>query len=430
MTSNISEVPQQRNDCRIVWALICLTLLGLAFRLYLAWRTNQTLPDTPARLRGDEPGYERLAYRLLKGHFFERPNRTPVYPFFVAGCYAIFGRSPASVVYIQAFLGATAIPLTFILTRRFTGAQSSLVAAGLIALHPSLILHVRLVQTEVLFTPLIVLTVLGLLWALEQPRWQNFALAGALLATTNLCRPTGMLLPAIVPLLMPREWHLKRKIALFLAYLGAIIIITAPWTYHNYRTHNTFLIYSVSVGALWQGSPEFYHLAYEQLPKRNIVQIWGEELNPARNGGHNAFTIEGDRYFTKRAIASILREPAVYLWYCLQKAVYLWLGNPISDWPYHAMFNVQAMRPFFSPQRIVGILASRILPVFAVLGMIVLRHRWRDFLPLLLVCGYFTLIHALTYAEARYSEPLHPILAVIIATAAGELQRRLKLISQ
>ncbi len=144
MISDISEAQQQRNYRIIVWALIFLTLLGLAFRLYLAWRTNQTLPDTPARLRGDEPGYERLAYRLLKGHFFERPNRTPVYPFFVAGCYAIFGRSPASVVYIQAFLGAITIPLTFILARRFTGPQSSLVAAGLIALHPSLILNGRM----------------------------------------------------------------------------------------------------------------------------------------------------------------------------------------------------------------------------------------------------------------------------------------------
>jgi hypothetical protein len=65
---------------------------------------------------------------------------------------------------------------------------------------------------------------------------------------------------------------------------------------------------------LWQGSLEFYHLACEQLPKRYLVQIWQEELNPDRNVGHNAFTIEGDRYFTKRAIASILREPAVYLW--------------------------------------------------------------------------------------------------------------------
>lgn len=430
MTSDISEAKPQRNDRIIVWALIFLTLLGLAFRLYLAWRTNQTLPDTPARLTGDEPGYERFAYDLLNGYFFERPGRTPVYPFFVAGCYAIFGRSPASVVYVQAFLGATTIPLTFILARRFTGAQSSLVAAGLMAIDLSLIFHVRRVQTEVLYTPLILLTVLGLLWALEQPQWQTFSLAGALLAITNLCRPTAMLFPAIVPLLMPREWPFKRKIALFVAYFGAIIIITAPWTYHNYRTHNTFLIYSVSTALLWQGSPEFYHLAYEKLPKRHMVQIWQEELNPARNGGHNAFTIEGDRYFTKRAIASILREPALYLWYCLQKVVFFWLGNPVSDWPDHAMFNVEVMRRFFSPQQIVCILAVRILPVIAALGMIVLRHRWREFLPLLAVCGYFTLVHALTYAEVRYSEPLHPILAVVIATAAGALQRRLKLISQ
>ena len=71
---------------------------------------------------------------MLKGNFFDGPGRTPIYPFFVAGCYAIFGRSPESVVYVQAFLGATIIPLTFILARRFTGAQSSLVFATVASL--------------------------------------------------------------------------------------------------------------------------------------------------------------------------------------------------------------------------------------------------------------------------------------------------------
>src|SRR4028118_1945792 len=98
MTPDIPSAQQQRNHRIIVLALICLTLLGLAFRLYLAWRTNQTPPDTPARLTGDEPGYEGLGYKLLKGHFFDWPGRSPIYPFFVAGCYAIFGRSPASEI--------------------------------------------------------------------------------------------------------------------------------------------------------------------------------------------------------------------------------------------------------------------------------------------------------------------------------------------
>ena len=108
----------------------------------------------------------------------------------------------------------------------------------------------------------------------------------------------------------------------------------------------------------------------------------------------------------------------------MQKAVYFWLGNPVSDWPYQAMFNVATMRPYFSPLRITGIFAARLLPIAALAGLIILRRRWRDFLPLLAVCGYFTAIHALTYAEVRYSEPLYPIVATIIATAAGEVQRQ------
>ncbi|MEG4577542.1 hypothetical protein QUA56_33490 [Microcoleus sp. N3A4] len=88
-------------------------------------------------MTGHELGYERLAYRLLNGYFFERPSRTPVYPFFVAGCCEFLGHSPGSAVYVQAILGAKIIRLTFILARRFTGAQSFLVAAGLIALPPS-----------------------------------------------------------------------------------------------------------------------------------------------------------------------------------------------------------------------------------------------------------------------------------------------------
>ncbi|MBE9119661.1 hypothetical protein IQ269_02295 [Tychonema sp. LEGE 07199] len=50
-----------------------------------------------------------------------------------------------------------------------------------------------------------------------------------------------MLFPLIVPLLMQPQWSLNRKITCFVAYLGAIIIITTPWNYHNYRTHKTSL---------------------------------------------------------------------------------------------------------------------------------------------------------------------------------------------
>ncbi|MEG4517972.1 MULTISPECIES: hypothetical protein [unclassified Microcoleus] len=56
MTPDISAAHQQRNHRIIVWVLIGLTLLGLASRLYLAWRTNQTLTDTPRPSDGRRTG--------------------------------------------------------------------------------------------------------------------------------------------------------------------------------------------------------------------------------------------------------------------------------------------------------------------------------------------------------------------------------------
>jgi 4-amino-4-deoxy-L-arabinose transferase-like glycosyltransferase len=260
------------------------------------------------------------------------------------------------------------------------------------------------------------------LWAFEKPSIKRFILSGVLIAITNLCRPTAALFPALVLLLMPWAWSWKCKIRLFLAYISAIIIVTAPWVYHNYQTHHAFLPYSVSVGALWQGSPEFYHLVTDQ--KRNLLQIWQEQLNAERNGGHDPFSIEGDRYFTKRAIASIKAEPGLYARYCLQKAAYFWIGNPVIDWPGQALFNVKALSPYFSPQRIVGIFFARLLPLVALVALIILRRDFLKFIPLLAFCAYFMVIHAITYSEVRYSEPLYPIIVTLIATAAGEIQRR------
>jgi hypothetical protein len=33
---------------------------------------------------------------------------------------------------------------------------------------------------------------------------------------------------------------------------------------------------------------------------------------------------------------------------------------------------------------------------------------------LIVVCAYFTLVYMITWAEMRYSEPLHPLLAIIL----------------
>jgi hypothetical protein len=236
------------------------------------------------------------------------------------------------------------------------------------------------------------------------------------MAVVTLCRPTSAMLPLIVPLLLPWGWHLKQKAAVCMAFGLAMVAVIAPWTYHNWRTFHHFLPLAISGGALWQGSPEFYHLTQR---RPDMVDIWANELNPQRNGGYDPHTIAGDRYFTRRGLESIRTEPMVYVIYSLQKFAYLWVG-----WGYWEMYDWQMQRSWFSyPQlKLLSILVARQLPIVALAALVFLavRGRIRPLVPFVAVCAYFTLVHMITWAEMRYSEPLHPLLAIVVVTTARE----------
>ncbi|MEZ4712280.1 MAG: glycosyltransferase family 39 protein [Caldilineaceae bacterium] len=406
----------------VQWALVILLLLGVAVRLWAAWDTNQHLPDTAIRLAGDEAGYDFLASELLQGNFFQWPGRTPIYPLFLAAVYWAFGHSYAIVLYIQAIAGATAVPLTYLLARRFMGARSALFAAALIALHPTLILQVTRLYTEAIYTPMLLGAIMALYWALERPRPSRFTVAGALLGLITLCRPTTLLWPLSIPFLLRGSWRFPLRIIYTLVYLVSMIAVIAPWTYHNYRTYGIFMPLSVSTALLWQGSPEFYHLM-EQQPTFNT--IWQEQLNPDRNGGYDPFSIEGDQYFNERALASIKAEPMVYAKYTLQKLAYFWIGHPTADWPDYAIFNLNKLIDNYPAWQIVGIYITRLLPIAALIAAIALYRRLKPYMPILMLCGYFTLIHGVTFGNARHSEPLQPLLVILIVQAVTMLWQRI-----
>lgn len=410
---------------RRTWTILALSglmLIALGLRLHAAWQRNHERPhNLGLHFVGDEPGYEALAYALLQGSFFQEPVRVPVYPMFIAATYYVLGeRSPANLLYVQAFVGVLAVPLTYLLARRFTGMIPALVAAGIVAFDAPLIYHARQIYSEVLYTPLLLATLLALLWALQVPRIGRFAWAGASMGVATLCRPSTALIPVILPLLLPRVWHLQQKVGAFLVSALALAAVIAPWTYHNWRAFRHFLPLNVSP-VLWQGSPEFYHLIEQN---RHHMDIWAEELNPQRNGGHDPSTIDGHLYFTRRALQSIRAEPVVYVTYSLKKAAYLWLGNPMAEGTYVGIYDWQTLRQWhpYSSLTLLHMLISWQLPILALVGLVFFagRGQLRPLLPLVIVCAYFTLVHMITWPEVRYSQPLHPLLAIIVGAAGGE----------
>jgi 4-amino-4-deoxy-L-arabinose transferase-like glycosyltransferase len=86
-----------------------------------------------------------------------------VYPIFITVLYTALGEpSPAKLLYVQAFVGMAAVPLTYLLVRRVTGRIPVLVAVGIVACDALPIAHSRQLFSEIVYTPLLLVALLAL----------------------------------------------------------------------------------------------------------------------------------------------------------------------------------------------------------------------------------------------------------------------------
>lgn len=420
----LSPIEDQRSG---LITLIILTLFGLGLRLAVVWLATHRSPDSLAQLSTGELNYEAWATLLAQGDFLKWPGRAPLYPFFVGLIYLVSDHSLTWVFYGQTLIGIFAIPLTYQLSQYFVGKKLSLFAAALIAIHPILIYQITRLSDVTVYTTLLLLVLLSLMWALERPSILRFLVTGLVLGGATLTRPLTLFFPVLILILLPGSLKFRRKAGLLGVCAAAMMVVIGPWSTYNDLVHKSFFPVTGSGAALWQGSPEFYNLVTDQVP---ATDIWNRYLNPENNGGHNPATSTSDEYFNERALESIKNEPGAYAIYSLLKLPLFWIGHPAFDWPDYGVFDMGKMSPYYSPIHIAGILATRLLPVVALLALIILHElhgRVRYLGPLLAVIGYFMLVYAVTYPEVSFSVPLHPILVTIIVAAIRPKEIRLSL---
>ena len=119
---------------------------------------------------------------------------------------------------------------------------------------------------------------------------------------------------------------------------------------------------------------------------------------------------------------AIVDDPATYLRYAVEKAGTYWVGDPNADWNDERVFSFGALRRSgMGAPEAAAVLLWRLVPLVALAAAVVLRRHARRLLPLYLILVYCTLLHAATHAEVRLSEPLHPLLLVLVGGGAAAL---------
>jgi 4-amino-4-deoxy-L-arabinose transferase-like glycosyltransferase len=327
----------------------------------------------------------------------------------------VTGESYQAVPYAQAILSLATIALTALLTRRLFGRAAALLAAFAAAVCYVLVWQPVHFLSEVLYTPALLLAVLTLHRALERPSPRSFTGAGVRTRPGELRTPDAGFFPLVAWVAVALRGT-TRPARLGVVYAVAALAVMAPWLIRNYvRVHAWFpLTYSNAI--LWQGSPEYYHLVRDS--GYTYIRVWKEKIYPPNWREHDPMSVQGDRYWTARALRSIRAEPLTYLRYAAEKTVTYWVGDPEADWGGRHVFSYNGLVAHgYRRRSAIQLTFWRGAIFVALASMWVLRRRWRELLAIYAVMVYCTLLHAATHAEARLSEPLLPLLLTLIAGA-------------
>lgn len=198
----------------------------------------------------DARAYDKIAWNLVQGNGYREDLTTdlandfaigrvgPLYEYFLAGLYAIFGHHYEPVWVAQALLRGLTVWLIYLIVllifanddkRKFIG----LWAAAIFGFYPDLIEISAMLMIETLYLFLICLMIYLFFRYIWRP--DNWLIAGLGLATglAVLTRPPVFFL---IPVMLFYFWRKKlwRQASLFLLVL---LVVFIPWTWRNYQTY-------------------------------------------------------------------------------------------------------------------------------------------------------------------------------------------------
>jgi 4-amino-4-deoxy-L-arabinose transferase-like glycosyltransferase len=361
-------------------------------------------------LERDAQRYDIMARTLLQegvltfqGHL---AMMSPLYPMFVAGCYALPGPDRLAVLLAQAVLGATMTAAIYLICRRLFSEKAALVSALFGALYYPLIAISQSVLSEALFIPLLVFSLLAALCALHANKNVHFALAGILTGLACLCRPVILYFPPML-VLVALAGLLRRKLNIRLLglalYLTCFYLTLSPWAYRNWRELGTPVFTSTNTGMV---------LATSVMPRHG--KLFGFDLQknympPEDRHILDLPELERNQALKELAINHLISHPQEIPRETLLKTMYF-----LSPFDWEIMGHLEGVfNPWFV---LVSLLAALALA----------RMGWNTGRVLTVAIPfYFAAISFATYASPRLRLPILPVLIILAGAGWIEFEGRL-----
>ena len=368
----------------------------------------------------DSALYHELAQRVLaEGLPLAEPFAVaPLYAFFLAGVYRVFGLDPAAVYLIQIAMSAVTIGLTVHLGRKLFGRWGAFTGGLVAALYPvAIVFDVRLLSVSMgTFATVALAVVAHRAW--ESGRASAWCWAGAVLGLGALVR--GNLLLVAPGLVLIALWRGRLRLAVP-AVMGLALAL-APATWHNHSASGEFVPISLGGGInLYRGNnPHFETMAVHpfRLPPQRDGLLSKSRLIASIETDTDLSAVEADRYWLVRTVKTWADDPLRGVGLLLRK-----LTQVVGPREYGDHMNLDAT---VSASPVLSWIPPLIMPVsvLALLGMWSAR-RSRDAAVFAVVVGG-ALSVALFFVVSRYRLPLVPLLGIYAGGGLGLLWTQAK----
>ncbi|MGH2685834.1 MAG: glycosyltransferase family 39 protein [Actinomycetota bacterium] len=224
------SAPSWRLDRAEGLVVAALVFLGLGLRVALI--------PTDGVINGDGVYYATLGEHLADGRLRAGVSAywAPLYPVLVALSSFVISDLETAGRVASAVVGSLVVIPTFLLVRVFFGRAEALIAAALVAIHPSLLESSTWVMTEALYGVLFLTAILVGWRAVQTGAGWWFAAAGAAFGLTYLTRPEAagfLVLFVVLVIVLGRPLglvaSLGRRAALAATAIAMFVVASAPY---------------------------------------------------------------------------------------------------------------------------------------------------------------------------------------------------------
>ncbi len=320
----------------------------------------------------------------------------PVYEYFLAGVYKVFGHSYPAVWILQALLHAVSAYLIYLICLlAFQGSENrrkiGLWAAAIFGFYPDLIEISAMLMMETLYLFFVCLMVYLFLLYIKNNTFKIFIILSFVSGLAVLVRPPVILFLPIMLfyLYKKREWG-RILIAAFM-----LILVFLPWTVRNYRVYGQLMPFGTA-GAMnfWIGN---YHGADGEQGAGSVISEFVGKNTP----------VAVQEESTKQFKNFVLNYPGEFIKLTLMRAnKYFSILRPMGFWFYTSGWR-----------QILFVLCSAAMNFFALVfglaGMVRSFKLKNEYLKYLLAFTVATpLFMFITVVETRYRFQIYPFLAI------------------